>query len=133
MQLSDLSVRRPVFAAVVAVLLCIVGVVGYLSLSVREYPDTDPPVVSVETVYTGEQEDGQGMRWTFPHFDDGNTLTPAPGEPGDRFHILEEGWMHGGAQWCGSQCASWTDWTCAGFLYKYWGTHNEGDPEKEIP
>ncbi|MET0369845.1 MAG: efflux RND transporter permease subunit [Sphingobium sp.] len=53
MQLSDLSVRRPVFAAVVAVLLCIVGVVGYLSLSIREYPDTDPPIVSVETSYTG--------------------------------------------------------------------------------
>ena len=53
MQLSDLSVRRPVFAAVVAVLLCIVGVVGYLSLSVREYPDIDPPVVSVQTNYTG--------------------------------------------------------------------------------
>ena len=53
MQLSDLSVRRPVFAAVVAVLLCIVGLVGYLSLSVREYPDTDPPIVSVETSYTG--------------------------------------------------------------------------------
>src|SRR3546814_9216166 len=52
-QLSDLSVRRPVFAAVVAVLLCIVGVVGYLSLSIREYPDTDPPIVSVETSYTG--------------------------------------------------------------------------------
>jgi multidrug efflux pump len=52
-QLSDLSVRRPVFAAVVAVLLCIVGLVGYLSLSVREYPDTDPPIVSVETTYTG--------------------------------------------------------------------------------
>ena len=53
MQLSDLSVRRPVFAAVVAVLLCIVGIVGYFSLSVREYPDTDPPVVSVQTTYTG--------------------------------------------------------------------------------
>ena len=53
MQLSDLSVRRPVFAAVIAVLLCIVGVVGYISLSVREYPDTDPPIVSVETTYTG--------------------------------------------------------------------------------
>ncbi|CAN5187662.1 efflux RND transporter permease subunit [soil metagenome] len=53
MQLSDISVRRPVFAAVIAVLLCIIGVVGYLSLSVREYPDTDPPVVSVETTYTG--------------------------------------------------------------------------------
>ncbi len=53
MQLSDLSVRRPVFSAVVAVLMCIVGIVGWLSLSVREYPDTDPPVVSVETIYTG--------------------------------------------------------------------------------
>ncbi len=53
MQLSDLSVRRPVFAAVLAILLTIVGIVGFLSLSVREYPDTDPPVVSVETAYTG--------------------------------------------------------------------------------
>lgn len=51
--LSDISVRRPVFAAVVAVLLCIVGLVGYFSLSIREYPDTDPPVVSVQTAYTG--------------------------------------------------------------------------------
>jgi multidrug efflux pump len=53
MQLSDLSVRRPVFAAVIAILLCIVGAVAFFSLSVREYPDTDPPIVSVETVYTG--------------------------------------------------------------------------------
>ncbi|MEJ7925822.1 efflux RND transporter permease subunit [Sphingobium sp. AN641] len=53
MQLSDLSVRRPVFAAVIAILLCIVGIVGFMSLSVREYPDTDPPIVSVETGYTG--------------------------------------------------------------------------------
>jgi multidrug efflux pump len=53
MQLSDLSVRRPVFAAVVAILLCVVGIVGFMSLSVREYPDTDPPIVSVETTYTG--------------------------------------------------------------------------------
>jgi len=53
MQLSDVSVRRPVFAAVLAILLTIVGVVAFLSLSVREYPDTDPPVVSVETTYTG--------------------------------------------------------------------------------
>ncbi|MEG3179586.1 efflux RND transporter permease subunit [Sphingomonas sp. LT1P40] len=53
MQLSDISVKRPVFAAVMAILLTIVGVVGYLGLSVREYPDTDPPVVSVGTTYTG--------------------------------------------------------------------------------
>ncbi|ODP38636.1 efflux RND transporter permease subunit [Sphingomonas turrisvirgatae] len=53
MQLSDVSVRRPVFAAVMAILLTIVGFVAYLNLSVREYPDTDPPVVSVQTAYTG--------------------------------------------------------------------------------
>ncbi|MDF7774889.1 efflux RND transporter permease subunit [Sphingomonas sp. AOB5] len=53
MQLSDLSVRRPVFAAVLAMLLTIVGAVAFLNLSVREYPDTDPPIVSVSTSYTG--------------------------------------------------------------------------------
>ncbi|RYD58495.1 MAG: efflux RND transporter permease subunit [Sphingomonadales bacterium] len=53
MLISDLSVRRPVFAAVMAILLVIVGVVGFLALSVREYPDTDPPIVSVQTTYTG--------------------------------------------------------------------------------
>ena len=53
MQLSDLSVRRPVFAAVVAMLVAVVGLVGFFGLSVREYPDVDPPVVSVETRYIG--------------------------------------------------------------------------------
>ncbi len=53
MQLSDLSVRRPVFAAVVAILLCVVGLVAFFNLSIREYPDTDPPIVSVTTTYTG--------------------------------------------------------------------------------
>ena len=53
MFLSDVSVRRPVVAAVLATLLAIVGMVGFLNLSVREYPDTDPPVVSVATTYTG--------------------------------------------------------------------------------
>lgn len=53
MQLSDLSVKRPVFAAVVAMLVAVVGLVGFFGLSVREYPDVDPPVVSVETRYIG--------------------------------------------------------------------------------
>jgi multidrug efflux pump len=52
-QISDLSVRRPVFSAVVAMLIAVIGIVGFLSLSVREYPDVDPPVVSVETRYIG--------------------------------------------------------------------------------
>jgi multidrug efflux pump len=53
MTLFDLSVRRPVFAAVLAILMVLVGVVGFLSLPVREYPDTEPPIVSVATTYTG--------------------------------------------------------------------------------
>jgi multidrug efflux pump len=53
MKLSDVSVRRPVFAGVIAILLAVIGLVGFMSLSVREYPDVDPPVVSVETSYTG--------------------------------------------------------------------------------
>lgn len=53
MILSDTSVKRPVFAAVLAILLTLIGIVGFLSLSVREYPDTDPPIVSVSTSYTG--------------------------------------------------------------------------------
>jgi multidrug efflux pump len=52
-KLSDLSVRRPVFAAVVAMLIAVVGLVGFFSLSVREYPDVDPPIVSVQTQYIG--------------------------------------------------------------------------------
>ncbi|MBC2669744.1 efflux RND transporter permease subunit [Novosphingobium piscinae] len=53
MILSDLAIRRPVVAAVLAILLTVIGVVGFLGLPVREYPDTDPPVVSVSTTYTG--------------------------------------------------------------------------------
>ena len=53
MKLSDVSIRRPVFAAVVAMLIAVVGLVGFFSLPVREYPAVDPPIVSVETTYVG--------------------------------------------------------------------------------
>ncbi|MBB5986954.1 efflux RND transporter permease subunit [Sphingobium lignivorans] len=53
MILSDISVRRPVVATVMALLITIVGIIGFLSLSIREYPDTDAPIVSVQTQYTG--------------------------------------------------------------------------------
>jgi len=52
-KLSDISIRRPVSAAVVAMLIAVVGLVGFFSLAVREYPAIDPPVVSVETTYVG--------------------------------------------------------------------------------
>jgi multidrug efflux pump len=53
MLISELSVRRPVFATVVSLLLVIFGLVSLQRLSVREYPDIDRPVVSVSTTYRG--------------------------------------------------------------------------------
>ena len=53
MRISELSVRRPVFAAVVSLLLIIFGLVSLDRLSIREYPDIDRPVVSVTTTYNG--------------------------------------------------------------------------------
>src|SRR3546814_20162524 len=53
MFLSDISVKRPVLAAVMSMLIVLAGVVAFLQLSIREYPATDPPIVSVETVYRG--------------------------------------------------------------------------------
>jgi multidrug efflux pump len=53
MMLSDISVRRPVFAAVAAIILCVVGFASFTSLTVRELPSVDPPVVGVSTNYRG--------------------------------------------------------------------------------
>ncbi len=53
MWLSDLSIRRPVLSIVMAIILVLFGVMGYSRLSVREYPDIDPPIISVSTIYEG--------------------------------------------------------------------------------
>jgi len=53
MMLSDISVRRPVFAAVAAIILCVVGFASFTSLTVRELPSVDPPVVGISTNYRG--------------------------------------------------------------------------------
>ncbi|MGY6629777.1 MAG: efflux RND transporter permease subunit [Wenzhouxiangella sp.] len=53
MILSDLAVTRPVLASVTALLLVIFGIVSFQQLPLREYPDIDPPVVSIETRYPG--------------------------------------------------------------------------------
>ena len=53
MILSDLSVKRPVFASVVNLLLLVFGLVSISLLSLREYPDIDPPIVSINTSYPG--------------------------------------------------------------------------------
>ena len=53
MWLSDVSVKRPVLATVINALLVVFGLFALANVSVREYPDIDPPVVSVSTNYPG--------------------------------------------------------------------------------
>ncbi len=53
MIISDISVRRPVFAGVLSLLLIILGVLAATGLAVREFPDVDSPVVSISTSYRG--------------------------------------------------------------------------------
>ncbi len=66
MMLSDLSVRRPVFAAVGAIVLCVIGLAAFFFLPVRELPDVDPPVVSVSTSYAGASAEVIESRITEP-------------------------------------------------------------------
>ena len=53
MRISELSVRRPVFAAVLSLFLVLIGLASAMNLAVREYPDIDPPIVSIDTTYRG--------------------------------------------------------------------------------
>ncbi|HKQ26292.1 MAG TPA: efflux RND transporter permease subunit [Burkholderiales bacterium] len=53
MVLSDISIRRPVLATVMSLLIVLLGAICFQRLSVREYPNIDPPTVSVRTVYKG--------------------------------------------------------------------------------
>lgn len=53
MLLSDLSVKRPVFATVLNILLVVFGIVAFTMLPLREYPDIDRPIVSIDTDYPG--------------------------------------------------------------------------------
>src|ERR687892_2583516 len=53
MVLSDLCIRRPVFATVLSLIIVLLGLAAYERLPVREYPNIDPPAVSVRTEYPG--------------------------------------------------------------------------------
>ncbi|NKF52574.1 efflux RND transporter permease subunit [Shewanella sp. WXL01] len=53
MILTDTSVKRPVFASVLSILLIIIGLVSFQKLPLREYPNIDPPIVSIDTSYRG--------------------------------------------------------------------------------
>jgi multidrug efflux pump len=57
MNISSISINRPVLSIVLSILIVLFGVIGFLFLGVREYPSVDPPIVSVSTSYTGANAD----------------------------------------------------------------------------
>ncbi|HOI28746.1 MAG TPA: efflux RND transporter permease subunit [Melioribacteraceae bacterium] len=57
MSLSSISIRRPVLATVMSIVIVLFGIIGYTYLGVREYPSIDPPIISVSTSYPGANAD----------------------------------------------------------------------------
>ncbi len=57
MLLSDVSVKRPVFAAVISLLLVSFGLLSFMETPLREYPDVSVPIVSINTNYAGASAD----------------------------------------------------------------------------
>src|ERR1051326_2613014 len=53
MKLSTVSIQRPVLATVMSVTILLFGIIAFTRLPVREYPDIDPPIISVVTIYRG--------------------------------------------------------------------------------
>ena len=57
MNISELSIRRPVLATVLTLIILLFGVIGYVGLGVREYPSVDNPIISVTCSYPGANAD----------------------------------------------------------------------------
>ena len=57
MNISELSLKRPILATVLNILIVLFGIVGYSFLAVRDYPAIDPPTINVRTSYAGANAD----------------------------------------------------------------------------
>lgn len=57
MDIAELSVKRPVLAIVLSIVIVLFGAIGYYYLGVREFPSIDPPIITVRTNYTGANAD----------------------------------------------------------------------------
>jgi len=57
MSLSSISIQRPVLATVMSILIILFGLIGLVSLGVREYPSVDPPIITVSANYVGANAD----------------------------------------------------------------------------
>ncbi len=81
MRISEICINRPVFATVISLLLVLIGAVSYTSLSVREYPRIDTPVVTVTTRYAGASAEVLTAIAGSVHGQEG---------AGQRLHVFEE-------------------------------------------
>src|ERR1044072_2551705 len=57
MSLPSISLRRPVMAIVLNIIIVVFGIIGFKFLGVRDYPSIDPPIISVRTSYAGANPD----------------------------------------------------------------------------
>ncbi len=57
MNISSISIERPVLATVISIFIVLFGIIGFTYLGVREYPSVDPPIITVTTNYTGANAD----------------------------------------------------------------------------
>ncbi len=57
MSLSSVSIKRPVLATVMSVVIVVFGIIGYNFLGIRDFPSVDPPIINVRTTYTGANSD----------------------------------------------------------------------------
>ena len=57
MSLSEISIKRPVLATVMSIVIVLFGIIGFFYLGIRDYPSVDPPVITVSTTYTGANSD----------------------------------------------------------------------------
>jgi multidrug efflux pump len=57
MSLSSISIKRPVLAKVMSIVIVVFGVIGYKFLGIRDFPSVDPPIISVSTSYSGANAD----------------------------------------------------------------------------
>lgn len=66
MKLSDICIRRPVFASVLSIMLVLLGIIAFQRLTIREYPKIDEPVVTVDTTYPGASAEIMESKVTKP-------------------------------------------------------------------
>ena len=57
MNISELSIKRPVLATVFVLIILLMGLIGYSYLGVREFPSVDNPIITVEVSYPGANAD----------------------------------------------------------------------------